>query len=133
MYKKLIALVCLSSLTACGVGSGYRPIVDGKNANYESDLSACQGLGAQRGYMNDDSKIETGLSAGAGALGGAVIGSNSGNAGAGALAGLGVGLIAGAIGSSMKDKEEQKSIVINCMRGRGHKVIEDNPRRAARY
>ncbi len=133
MYKKLIAIVCLLSLTACGVGSNYRPIVDGKNAKYETDLSACQGLAAQREYMNDDSKIETGLSAGAGALGGAAIGAGSGHAGEGAVAGLAIGLLAGAIGSSMKDKEEQKSIVINCMKGRGHKVIEDNPRKAARY
>ncbi len=133
MFKKAVLTICLLSLTACGAGSGYRPIVDGKNAKYESDLSACQGLAAQREYMNDDSKIETGLAAGAGALGGAAIGAGSGNTGEGAIAGLVVGALAGAVGSSMKDKEEQKSIVINCMRGRGHKVIEDNPRKAGRY
>ena len=51
MYKKLIAIVCLTTLSGC---LGHRPVVDGKNANYERDVRACQRLaeGGDEGFLN---------------------------------------------------------------------------------
>ena len=93
-------------------GAEHRPIVDGSDpAKYESDLAACQQLARQRGYVN----AETGtITAASTAVGGVWDGVD------GAVAGA----VAGGGASAVHTVQQRKAIVINCMRGRGHKVVE---------
>jgi len=116
----VIAIVPLI-LAACeGTGASYRPIVDGPmDARYEQDLQDCQEVAAQREYVSGDSATNTGIGAAVGAAIGAITGGLSG-----AAKGAGVGAVGGAGGSALSVKEQRKRIVINCMRGRGYRVLE---------
>ncbi|WP_417452086.1 glycine zipper family protein [Kordiimonas sp.] len=105
------------ALTACAnTGADYRPIVDGPvSASYSTDLAACQAVAKKRSYLNDDTKGDGVL----GAAIGAVLGAFDGNIVEGAIVGGVSGLGAGAY----KAKDERKDVVVDCMRGRGHKVV----------
>jgi len=107
-------------LTGCGsTASAYQPLVDGpKDEHYSQDLAACAELAEKRSYLNDDVKSEALLGAGVGAVVGALE-----DGGSGALAGAVVGSATGAGGRAWETREERKQIVVECMRGRGHKVV----------
>lgn len=107
------------AVTGCGsTGSNYQPITDGPVAwNYSRDLQACKQVAHKKSYDNDESRSKV--------IGGAILGGLIGsgesrsNAAAGAVVG---GLIGGAKGA-IATKKARKSIVINCMKGRGHPVV----------
>ena len=121
--NKTLALLASSSvliLSACSsTGAKHRAIVDGGElVNYETDLVQCQTLAQQRGYLNADTKTDIAIGAVAGALAG--IGDSKEETIAGAL----VGALFGAGSGSYKAKDEQKFIVIKCMKNRGYNVVE---------
>ena len=121
--KQMIALILLSclGLGACGhSGAHYRPIVDGpRSPAYEADLKACQALARERGYFNDDVKSEALLGAGIGTVVGAFSDGFEG-----AAVGAALGGAAGAGERAWWTRYERSTIVCECMRGRGHKVVE---------
>ena len=101
-------------------GAKHRPIVDGSDPEkYEADLADCQALARQREHMNEDVKLETAKSAAVGGVLGAVA-----EGVPGAIAGAVVGAGGGAVQGAQMTVHERKSIVIRCMAGRGHKVLE---------
>ncbi|MBB1486353.1 glycine zipper family protein [Oceanospirillum sediminis] len=113
-------IVLTAFTTGCGsTASSYQPIVDGpKGQRYHNDLAACSSLAEQRSYTNDDVKSEGLMGAGIGALFGALE-----DGGEGAVAGAIIGGAAGAGGRAWDTREERKHIVVQCMRGRGHRVV----------
>lgn len=113
-------LLTTLALTGCGsTASNYQPLVDGTpNANYTADLADCAALAEKREYLNDDVKSEALLGAGLGAVVGILEDGSEG-----AIAGALVGGATGAGSRAWEVRDEQKQIVIQCMRGRGHKVV----------
>ena len=115
--RNVTLLLLPLGLAACAnTGANYTPIVDGpKNSAFYADLSACQTLATERGYLNDDTKGDALLGAALGALVGAVDGD--------VLGGAVVGGAAGTAAGAYKAKDERKSIVVSCMQNRGHQVV----------
>jgi len=109
-------------------GAAYEPIVDGpKNAQYAQDLSECQQLAEQREYLNGDTQTKAAV----GAVAGGLIGLSSNNRyrgrrgsdGDAILAGAIVGAILGGGSGALNTREERKHIVLNCVAGRGYRVL----------
>lgn len=113
-------LILTAMITGCGAtASSYDPIVDGpKDKKYHGDLSACSALAEQRSYTNDDVKSEALSGAGLGALFGALD-----DGAEGAVAGAVIGGAVGGGARAWETREEQKQIVIRCMKNRGHNVV----------
>lgn len=125
MYSKTkiamaTSVVMVGLLSGCAnTAADYEPLVDGpKDNRFYEDLAACKALAEQREYLNGDTKSEALLGAGLGALAGALDGGGSDIVG-GAI----VGGAAGAGGRAWDTREERKGIVIQCMAGRGHKIV----------
>jgi uncharacterized protein YcfJ len=115
---KLTALAGLAvSMTACAnTGAAYRPILDGpQTVAYQNDLAECQALAKQRVFLNEDTRSD--------ALVGALIGGALGALDGDALGGAAVGGIAGGASGAYEVRDERKSIVIQCLKGRGHPVV----------
>lgn len=106
-------------LAACSdTGAGYTPVLDGApTAAFQSDLNACQGLARDQRQFDQETAGAAILGAGAGALLGAA--DDDGTALGGAIAGVLAGGVAGATSAS----DRRKAIVIECLRGRGHRVV----------
>jgi len=81
-----------------------------------ADLVACQALARNQTQFDEDTIAATVLGAGVGAALGEV---DSGDALEGAIAGALAGGVSGAVGAS----ERREVIVIECLRGRGHRVV----------
>ena len=115
---KISSLTCLIALgAACAqTGAGYTPVVDGtRNANWTTDLSACQGLARSQRVVDG----ETGNAVLIGAAIGAALGAAEDDAAGGAVAGA----IGGALADTVQTPDERKAVVISCMRQRGHQVV----------
>lgn len=113
-------MACVAINSGCANSSAsYQPIVDGKlSPDYYADVQACQQLATQRKFNNGDVKSE----AVAGAVTGVLIGAIEEGT-QGAIAGAVVGSALGAGGRVWDTRTERKEIVIQCMRGRGHRVV----------
>ena len=106
------------TLAACS-NTPIQPILDGPpNAQFQSDLAACRQVSLQREASNS------------GAIGGAILGGLVGGLEADAGDELGDAAIGAAIGGAFGSAEERAqtqddrdAIVLNCLRGRGHKVV----------
>lgn len=125
MYSKTnlvlaTSLIVTSLLSGCAnTAADYEPLVDGpKDALFYDDLADCKQLAEQREYLNGDTKSEALLGAGIGALAGAV-----GGDGGDILAGAVVGGALSAGGRAWETRDERKGIVVECMLGRGHRVV----------
>ncbi|MEM6912567.1 MAG: glycine zipper family protein [Pseudomonadota bacterium] len=113
MDTKILGIVAIAAVGAC---TTYQPVVDGpQDAQYYADLQDCRALAAQASSQSRD--ILSGAAVGA-AIGG-IVGSVDGNLGDGAAAGAGVGAVQGAV----RKNNNSNSVVRNCMRGRGHRVV----------
>ena len=121
MKKLMLTLVVVGrfGLAGCAAtGANYAPIADGPvSITYAADLETCQQLATKRGYMNDDTKTNAMIGAGLGALAGLA------DDGGGALAGAVVGALAGGGAGMVETREQRRQIVIECMKGRGHRVV----------
>lgn len=118
---KTISIAVLAGagfLAACGdSGANYTPILDGApNAQFQSDLAACQALAKNQHQFDQETMGATVLGAGAGAALGEL---DNGDAVGGAIAGALAGGVAGAVEAG----ERREAIVIECLRGRGHAVV----------
>ena len=118
----LMTLILASAAigTGCANSSArYQPIVDGRiSADYYADVQDCQQLATQRKFTNGDVKSE----AVAGAVTGVLIGAIEEGT-EGAIAGAVVGSALGAGGRAWDTRQERKEIIIECMKGRGHRVV----------
>ena len=105
-------------MTACAdSGANYQPILDGTpTLAYRADLDACQALARNQRQFDEDTVAATVIGAGVGAVLGEA---DSGDALEGAIAGALAGGVSSAVGAS----EKREAIVIECLRGRGHRVV----------
>lgn len=119
--SKFFVVPALLAAAACAnTGASYQPIIDGPvGPNYQNDLASCQSLSTQQGVVDGNTGMTAATSAGVAAAGTAVIrnrGHNVRNAAA-------VGALAGLAGSALSNNQSRESIVANCMRGRGYRVV----------
>ncbi|MFW2544954.1 glycine zipper family protein [Primorskyibacter sp. 2E107] len=105
-------------MAACGnSGAKYTPILDGTpTPAYQADLAACQALARNQDQFDRETMGATVLGAGIGA---AVGEAESGDA----LGGAAAGALAGGIAGTVDASERREAIIIECLRGRGHRVV----------
>lgn len=119
--KYVKASICLLPvfLAACAdSGANHTPILDGPpTATFPSDLSACRALARDQRQFDQETAGAAIMGAGAGALLGAA--DDDADAAGGAIAGALAGWAAGAVNAS----DRRKAIVLDCLRGRGHRVV----------
>ncbi|XOV86309.1 MAG: YMGG-like glycine zipper-containing protein [Pseudomonadota bacterium] len=116
MKKCLFVLLGLGLLTACASD----PIVDMRGvdqARYDADLAEC------RSYANQVKTGEQAVTQGAiGAAVGSVLGAVIGDSDL-AQRGAGVGAVSGTTRGASKALNRKEQVVMNCLRGRGYKVL----------
>ena len=120
MKPLLIPSLCHALvLGACAdLGTDVDPILDGApTAQFQSDLAACRTLARSQSQLDHETMAAAVLGAGIGGILGEVDddGDALGGAVAGALAGAAMGL--------SDSSDTHKTIVLNCLRGRGHAVV----------
>jgi outer membrane lipoprotein SlyB len=128
MRIKILFLVSALFFTGCATQGGWQPTVDTYNDpnahRIGSDMEDCRYLAKS---ASGDTARESGKGAligGAiGAASGAAIGAAVGSAGAGAMIGAAAGGIGGASKQGFGTEEAYKRAYSNCMRNRGHNVI----------
>ncbi len=130
MNKEVI--IGLGMIVAVGGGcasqTNWAPTVDAQNdpraAQIESDLTDCRQLALQAGSDSGAEAAKGGAVGGfIGAATGAIIGLITGNAGSGAAVGAVTGGVGGAAQGGLGSDDEYKRAYVNCMRSRGHNVI----------
>jgi outer membrane lipoprotein SlyB len=131
MMKKIavITSVLASAMIAggCATYSGWQPTVDpygDKNPQMiQADTEQCQMLAKQAGSLGTESLKGAGVGALIGAAGGAALGAIWGNPATGAAAGATIGGIGGGANQGIDADSQYKRAFINCMRNRGHNVV----------
>lgn len=115
--KKPIAMIGAAALlSACA----QAPIIDRQGVSeeqYQRDYADCQQYAAQ---VNTGGEAAKGGAIGA-AIGGA-LGAVVGNSGT-AARGAGVGAISGAAKGSNRAERRKETVLYNCLRGRGYRVL----------
>ncbi len=141
MTRLLFKSLALSSLllTACAQQTGWTPTVDTYGApnaqQLNKDMHECQQLALRSsGDTVQDAAIGTGIGAATGAATGAVVGATSGaireegdageDAGTGALIGGTVGAVSGGVYQGYQSDTQYKKAFSDCLRYRGHRVID---------
>lgn len=116
--KYLLFIPAALTVAACAnSGANYQPVLDGQpSAAFQSDLAACQALARNQKQFDQETLGAAALGAGAGAVLGEV--DDEGDALGGAIVGALAGGAAGAVNAS----ERREAIVVECLRGRGHRV-----------
>ena len=128
-----LALFAAMPMLAQAQNSTPNVIVDMQGvdqAQYNTDLQACQGTGTQVQTKEAQREGVVGTAA-RGAAVGAAAGAISGNSGSkGAKTGAGVGVVAASSRNARNRREAKKQtknelemVVKNCMRGRGYNVL----------
>ena len=117
--KYLMTLPAVLLVAACANGGAqYAPVLDGpKTPAFRADLAACQRLANNQNQFDRNTLGAAVLGAGAGAVLGEV--DDSGDALGGAI----VGALAGGAAGAVNARDRRQAIVIECMRGRGHRVV----------
>jgi len=121
--KTLICGLTVVCLSGCGV-QNYSPVVDRPSANYQQDLIECRLLATQRMTGAEAGLAGTAVGGGVGAAVGA--GWNAifgGRVGRGAAGGALIGGVAAGIKSAVRAHNNQKAIVVQCLRFRGHQIV----------
>lgn len=114
----MIIPACLTVAACADSGANYTPILDGApTAAYRSDLAACQALARNQNQFDQETLGATVLGAGAGAVLGEV--DQDGDA----LGGAVVGALAGGAAGAVNASERREAIVVECLRGRGHRIV----------
>lgn len=119
--SKYMVIPTILLIAACqNSGANYTPVIDGPvNPNYNADLAQCRQLAASQPVLNSNTATTSAATAGVAAAGTAVVANKNHNvrnaAVVGALAGLGA--------SALQNNQNRESIVANCMRGRGYRVV----------
>lgn len=117
--KHLLVIPAVLAVAACAdSGANYQPILDGQpTAAFQSDLAACQSLARNQRQFDQETVGAAVLGAGAGAVLGEV--DDEGDALGGAI----VGALAGSAAGTVNASERREAIVVECLRGRGHRVV----------
>lgn len=130
MLKRLTPLFLTSFLilSGCATQSGWTPTVDPYNdpnrANIERDQIECRQLALQASGSTVGETAKGAVIGGAvGAAAGAAIGAAVGSPGTGAMVGAAAGGIGGGAKQGFGSEDQYKQSFINCMRNRGHNVI----------
>jgi uncharacterized protein YcfJ len=124
----LLAAVVVA-FAGCATMGGYRPTVDPYNDPHASriprDESECRELALQAsGGTANRSLLGAAVGGLLGAAGGAAIGAAEGSPGTGAAVGAAAGGLGGGAYEGLSAEERFKAAFRNCMRERGHKVID---------
>ncbi len=125
-----LALAATIGLAGCAEYGGYRPTVDTYNnpnaGNLSRDEADCRELARQASGGSVAQAATGGVVGGLlGAASGAAIGAATGNrAGRGAAIGGAAGGLGGGVYKGIEADANFKSAYRNCMRGRGHNVID---------
>lgn len=129
MKIQKISIVTLSGLlvSACASQTGWTPTVDpygDPNAyRLNQDMSECQNLARSASSTGIETAKGAGIGALLGAAGGAAIGAIAGNPASGAAIGAAAGGIGGGAKTGVDAESQYKRAYINCMRNRGHSVV----------
>jgi hypothetical protein len=131
MCKKLLAVAAMLATTllatGCATYGGYQPVVDPYNDpnayRLNQDTEQCRMLAREAGSTGTEALKGAGAGALIGGAGGAALGAIIGNPATGAAIGATVGGIGGATTQGMDADNQFKRAYINCMRNRGHNVI----------
>lgn len=112
-------LAAATVLGACsGSGARYDPILDGTpTVAYKQDLAQCQTLARSQKQFEQETLGAAAMGAAAGGILGEL--DDEGDAIGGAI----VGALAGGIASAANNAERREQIVVECLRGRGHRVV----------
>jgi len=127
MKSKMLLLATLVLIAGCATYTGWEPVTDSHNdpnaANIPRDTEECKMMASQAG--SPGTEAAKGVAAGGllGAAAGAAIGAAVGNPGTGAAIGAASGGIGGGTYTGVSGDDAYKRAFINCMRGRGHNVI----------
>jgi outer membrane lipoprotein SlyB len=128
-------------LSACAQNSGWAPTVDTYNNpnahRLNQDMNECEQLARQSaGDTIEKAAIGTGAGAVIGAGTGAAIGAGTGamregrtvkkDAGKGAMIGGALGAVTGGIQQGLESDSQYKKMYSDCLRHRGHRVLERN-------
>jgi uncharacterized protein YcfJ len=128
MLKKIsVLLIPAMAVSGCATYTGWKPTYDTQNnpnaARLSLDEEECRMLAKEAGRPGTEA-LKGGAAGGLlGAAAGAAIGAVTGSPGAGAAIGAAAGGIGGAAQQGISGDEQFKRAFINCMRGRGHNVI----------
>ncbi len=119
----LSPLLILTLVSACAEsGANYAPILDGEpTAAYAQDMRECQALAANQHQFDRHTAGSAALGAGVGALAGGADDDVSDSEGI--AAGLVVGALVGAAAGAGEASDRRESIVVECLRGRGYRVV----------
>jgi uncharacterized protein YcfJ len=115
-----LAPLCLTALLgACAnLGTDVTPVLDGApTAQFQSDVAACRGLARDQSHLDHETMAAAVIGAGIGGVLGEV--DDEGDALGGAVAGA----LAGAAMGVSEASDTREDIVLNCLRGRGHAVV----------
>ncbi len=131
MFRKftVIGLILASAIigSGCATYGGYQPVVDPYNdpniGRLEQDKAECGSLANQAGSVGAETMKGVGVGALIGAAGGAAMGAIYGNPATGAATGAAIGGIGGGANQGIDADNQYKRAFNNCMRGRGHNVI----------
>lgn len=123
----LTAMLVLSALaTGCASMSGWHPVVDPRMDQHpetvQRDMVECKALAEQASDITKEVAMGAGVGAVTGAAGGAAVGAIAGSAATGAAAGSLLAVPAG-LWEGYQANENFKRAFKNCMRQRGHSVI----------
>ncbi|MBS1213025.1 MAG: uncharacterized protein H6R26_1642 [Proteobacteria bacterium] len=131
MFKKALVVsgIVITAVFAngCATYGGYQPVVDTYNDpnayRLQQDQEECKMLAREAASTGTESA--KGVAGGAllGAAAGAAIGAVAGNPGAGAAIGAASGGIGGGAYQGYDADNQFKRAYINCLRDRGHKVV----------
>ena len=124
----LFCFVSVCLLAGCETQSQWSPTVDtygNSRAQYLSqDMEECRALArGASGDQTEETVRGAGFGAMAGAAGGALIGAMVGRPGRGAVLGAAAGAAGGGAYRSSQTEQQFKQAFTNCMRERGHNVI----------
>jgi len=125
IFFSMVAIALIFS--GCATYGGWKPVVDTYNdpnaARVAQDDQECEALAKQAGSVGTETAKSAAVGGLVGAAAGAAIGAAVGNPGTGAAIGAASGGIGGGTFSGVGADEEYKRAFSNCMRQRGHKVI----------
>ncbi|MEM2159377.1 MAG: glycine zipper domain-containing protein [Candidatus Nitrosotenuis sp.] len=115
-------------MTGCATYGGYQPTVDvavDRNPQYiQQDIAECRELAQNASSTGKNAVMGVGTGALLGAATGAALGAVVGNPATGAALGAAAGGIGGGANAGMDADNQFRRAYINCMRGRGHSVID---------
>ena len=126
--KFAFLLLVVFIFSGCASHGGYRPTVDPygdpRADRIGQDLYECEGLAHHASRLGEESVKGAIIGGGIGMIGGALFGGLSGHPVEGAMVGATAGGFAGGVSQGMNAEQRYIHAYRNCMRNRGHNVID---------